>query len=90
MTPDQEKTKVLALCENGLWIIVPGGGDADAAAANLAYLEGERIVARLADDPELIQRSGLQAIAVLTAFFDAVAWTVQVRWIAAPRSPDAW
>jgi uncharacterized protein DUF4230 len=83
---DQEKTKVVALCENGLWIIVPDAGDADAAAANLAYLEAEKIVARAAEDPGLIQRSRFQAIPVLTAFFAAMEWTVQVRWIDMPGS----
>ena len=63
VTLDQEKTRVVALCESGLWIIVPGGSDPDAAVTNAAYREAQRIVARAADDPELIQRSRLQAIA---------------------------
>jgi Protein of unknown function (DUF4230) len=89
VTLDQEKTKVVALCESGLWIIVPAEGEACAAAANLAYRQAQRIVAQAARDQGLDQRSRLQAISVLTAFFVAMEWTVQVRWIAAPRFPTS-
>jgi Protein of unknown function (DUF4230) len=33
---DQQKTRIVAICESGLWIILLGNGEADAAAANLA------------------------------------------------------
>jgi hypothetical protein len=73
---DHEKTKVVALCENGLWIMVPDEGDDDAVAANLAYREAQKIVARAAEDPELIERARRQAEAVLSTFFVSVGWRV--------------
>ena len=77
VTLDQEKTRVVALCESGLWIIVPGGSDPDAAVTNAAYREAQRIVARAADDPELIQRSRLQAIAA--ARYVVTPWATVAR-----------
>lgn len=85
---DQEKTKVVALCENGLWTVVPGRGEVDAVAANLAYRVAEKVVAQAADDPDLIERSRHQAEEIFTAFFKAVNWTVQIRSCDAPVPPD--
>jgi hypothetical protein len=85
---DQEKTKVVALCENGLWIIAPRGEDADAAVANLAYREAQRILARAAKDPDLIERARRQTEEIVTVFFAAIYWVIQVRWIGESRSPQ--
>jgi hypothetical protein len=76
---DQQKTKVVELCENGLWIIVPGSGGANAEAVNLAYREAEQLVAQAAQDPELIGRAQTQTDEVLTMSFRAINWTVQIN-----------
>jgi hypothetical protein len=78
---DPARTKVVAVWESGLWIVVPDIGDADSATANLAYQQAEKIVSHAADDPELVQRSRRQAQDVLVTFFGAIEWSVQVRWI---------
>jgi hypothetical protein len=85
---DQQKTKVVALVENGLWIIVPGNGEADGVAANLAYREAEKVVERAAEDPELTERARMQAQDVLTTFFSTFLWTIQIRWVVGPWSPQ--
>ena len=78
---DTARTKVVALWESGLWIIVPDAGDADAVTMNLAFRQAEMIVRQAADDPDVVQRSRRQAQNVLAAFFGAIEWSVQVRWI---------
>ncbi len=77
---DHERTRLVGVWAGGLWRIVPGGTDADAAAVNAAYREAQRAVAGAADDSQLAERARRQAEVVLRAFFGALAWDVQVRW----------
>ena len=77
---DHERTKLVGIWPGGLWTIVPGGRDADAAAVNAGYREAQRAVAAAADDPELAGRARRQAQVVLRAFCAALGWDVQVRW----------
>jgi hypothetical protein len=78
---DQKRTKVMALCENGLWTIVPGNGEAYVAAANLAYREAEKVVAEAAQDPELGTRAQQQTEFVIRSFFQAIEWQNDLHWI---------
>jgi hypothetical protein len=78
---DQEKTKIVALWDNGLWIILPGQGEANAAATNLAYREAQKVVARAADDRELIEQARRQAERVLKAFIEEMRWRGEVHWL---------
>ena len=66
---DHERTKLVGIWPGGLWTIVPGGRDADAAAVNAGYREAQRAVAAAADD--LAGRARRQAQVVLRAFFAA-------------------
>ena len=84
---DHERTKLVGIWPGGLWMMVPGGGDADAAAVNAGYREAQRAVAAAADDPELAGRARRQAQVVLRAFFAALGWDVQVRWEDETRTP---
>jgi hypothetical protein len=97
---DHERTKLVGVWPGGLWTIVPGGADADAAAVNAAYREAQRAVVGAADDPELAGRARRQAEAVLRTFFGALGWDVRVRWkdgtrtagrhVTTPAAPDHW
>ncbi len=84
---DHERTKLVGIWPGGLWTIVPGGRDADAAAVNAGYREAQRAVAAAADDPELAGRARRQAQVKLRAFFAALGWDVQVRWEDGTRTP---
>ena len=77
---DHERTKLVGNWAGGLWMVAPGGRDADAAAVNAGYREAQRAVAAAADDPELAGRARRQAQVVLRAFFAALGWDVQVTW----------
>ena len=77
---DHERTKLLGVWPSGLWVIVPGGGDADAAAINQCYRDAQRAVAKVADDPQMMDRARGQAQTVLRGFFAAMGWGVEIRW----------
>jgi Protein of unknown function (DUF4230) len=81
---DHKKTKLIGLSTDGLWLIVPGGDDADAAISDLAYRHGEEIVAGAADDSELAEQARGQAELVLRIFFRAIGWTTEIRWSGGP------
>jgi len=86
LTLDHEKTRVVWLCESGLWNIVPGGREADAAAANMAYAEAQQSVARAASDPNSITRARTQTEQIVTAFFEAISWRLKIHWLGESRS----
>ena len=77
---DHERTKLFALSEAGLWRVTPGDAKADAELINRAHRDAQRYITAVAADPSLIDRSRRQAENVLTTFFKAVGWTVNVRW----------
>ena len=70
---DHERTKLLGVGSSGLWIIVPGGSEADTAAVNRAYRDAEHFVAG-------VRRCRMQTEEVLSAFLRALGWTVEIGW----------
>jgi hypothetical protein len=77
---DHERTRLLGMWSSGLWIIVPGSGDADAVTVNRAFREAERIVGDTANDPELVRRCRVQTVGVLRSFLLALGWSIEIRW----------
>jgi hypothetical protein len=77
---DHQKTKLIGLNTSGLWMIVPGGDDADAVISDLAYQRGEELVASAAAHPELAEQARNQAERVISSFFEAISWKMKVRW----------
>ncbi len=51
---DHERTKLVGVWAGGLWMVVPGGRDADAAAVNAGYREAQR-AARLPAAPDVLE-----------------------------------
>jgi Protein of unknown function (DUF4230) len=86
---DQQRTRIVALCDNGLWVIVPGHAEVDVAVTNLAYREAEKVVSQAADDRELMDRARGQAEKVLQIFLTAIGWTVEICWSGGPASAPA-
>jgi hypothetical protein len=77
---DHERTRLLGVWSSGLWIIVPGGGDADAVTVNRAFRDAERIVGNTANDPTLVRRCCIQTEDVLRSFLLALGWSIEIRW----------
>jgi len=77
---DHEKMKLIELEANGLWLIVPGGNDADAAICDLAYRRGEEIIVAAAADPELAEPARDQAERIIGCIFEPIFWKIEVRW----------
>jgi hypothetical protein len=50
---DHQKTKLIYMSTDGLWLIVPDGDGAGAVISDLAYRRGEEIVAEAAAEQEL-------------------------------------
>jgi hypothetical protein len=77
---DHERTRLVGVWPGGLWTVVPGGRDADAAALNAGYRQAQRALAAAAEDPELAGRARRGAEVVLRAFFAALGWEVLIKW----------
>jgi hypothetical protein len=77
---DQDRTRLFTISESGLWLIAPGAGPTSTALINRAYRDAQHLIAGACDEPSLMIRGRQQAERVLKAFFDAVGWTVEVRW----------
>jgi len=77
---DHDRTRVVAVTDEGLWAVVPGDGGARGRAVGQAYAEAQRTVAAVAADPALSDRARWQAERVVAAFFRAAGWAVRVRW----------
>jgi hypothetical protein len=77
---DQERTTLVALWQTGLWALVPGGEEAQAAAVNRAYRDAQRRLFELAASPELSAAARRQAEKVLGVFVRQLGWDVRVRW----------
>jgi len=76
---DHARTRIVSISTKGLWQIVPGDDDR-AAVVNGAYAHAQRIVADAATGAAVVDRARRQAESVLRAFFDALGWTVAIRW----------
>ena len=63
----------------GLWLLVPSDQDKQ-AVIDRAYGEGQRMLEKLAENPELIQQAKRQAEAAIGSFLAAMGWTVSVSW----------
>jgi len=81
---DHRKTKLIGMSTKGLWLIVPGGDDADSVISDLAHRRGEEIVAEAADDPELAEQARGQVEQVMRTFFTAISWTMEIQWSGSP------
>jgi hypothetical protein len=77
---DHERTKVFGVSTRGLWLMVPGGGDADAAVIDRAYREAQEGLEKAADNPELRRRAANQAELELREFCSSIGWQVEIRW----------
>jgi len=77
---DHGRTKLIGLGTDGLWLIVPGGNDADAAIYDLAYRRGEAIVSAAAADPELARQAREQAERIIACTFEPIFWKIEVLW----------
>lgn len=77
---DQERTRLVGVWASGLWTIVPGGQEADAAAVNQAYREAEREVAKAGEDSAVIQRARDSAQGVLGTFAQGIGWSLTLHW----------
>jgi len=77
---DHQRTKLIGMSTNGLWLIVPGGDDADTAISDLAYRRGEEIVAATTADRELAWQAREQAELVIQSFIQPLRWTVEIEW----------
>ena len=77
---DHEHSKLVGVFSSGLWTITPGGGVAEAFVVNRAFRDGQRDVAKAADDPGLFERARKNTEQVLGCFFAAMAWRVEIRW----------
>jgi hypothetical protein len=76
---DHAGTRLIAVTTSGLWHLV-AGERAQVAVVNQAYLQAQQIIATAAAEPALQQRSREQAESVLGCFFDALDWSVTIRW----------
>lgn len=76
---DHERTRVFSINTGGLWQLVPGD-EATTAVVNRAYADAQRIVSQAADDKSLLDKARQKAESVLRAFFEALGWTVVIRW----------
>jgi uncharacterized protein DUF4230 len=83
---DHARTRLVWVWQYGLWRMVPGER-AHAAAVNRAYAEAQEVVAAAGEAPWLDERARAQAEAVLRTFFDAMEWSVTVRWSDRPPVP---
>ena len=77
---DHERTRLVDIRTGGLWMIVPGGSEVEAAVVSRAYREAERIVGCVAEDPAMIARARQQAEQVLLAFLHAMGWQANINW----------
>ena len=77
---DHSRTRVFSVNTNGLWQIVPSD-EGRAAVVNRAYADAQRIIAEAAVEPAGIDRARRQAESVLRAFFEAMGWIVEIRWM---------
>jgi hypothetical protein len=77
---DQDKTKVVALFQTGLWMFAPGQGEADAVATNSALWQIQQVLLAAGQDPDGIRLARQQAERVLIAFFSEMNWKISVQW----------
>ena len=77
---DTQETKLVGVWESGLWLIAPGGSEADAAAVNKAYGDAQRLVQGSASDSAALQRCRQQTQEIVQSFLAALGWTVEVKW----------
>ena len=77
---DQERTRLFAMTESGLWTILPEDRSVTTVLLNRAYIDAQHLVAGAGDDPRLTKGSEAQAELVLSTFFRTLGWDVAVRW----------
>ena len=78
---DHQRTKVFQVRSDGLWAIVPADLG-QSLPVERAYVRAQQSVQQAATDPKLMDVSRRHAEQVIAAFFEALGWRVQVRWIA--------
>jgi hypothetical protein len=76
---DHSGTRMACLTQDGLWVIVPGDAGRT-VVLNRAYAEAEQALAGAATTTQTIEQAKAQAKGVLSSFFQAAGWQVNVRW----------
>jgi hypothetical protein len=78
---DHDRTHLVSLQPSGLWILIPDSGGAAAQLTERCYRRGAEVVARVTDNPSLIERAQTQAELQLKKYVTAMGWTVELVWI---------
>lgn len=77
---DHERTRVAALRSSGLWTLVPGDWDADAAVTEQCYRRGEHVVGVAARSEHLVEQARRQTQSLMNEFFAATSSEADVQW----------
>jgi hypothetical protein len=77
---DENRTRMFAINESGLWLITPDDGKTTTTVINRAYRDGQNLIANAAGDPHLLAGAKAQAELVLATFFRAIGWEITVHW----------
>jgi hypothetical protein len=77
---DHRRTRIFALKESGLWLMVPGGGGTSAQVIDRGYEEAQRSLAVACEEPQLLARARGQAESVLSTLLKAEGWSLTFRW----------
>ncbi len=83
---DHERTHIYRTDRTGLWRLFPTPG-AEAALYDRAMKQAQRLLEDAAAQPDLMDRSRQRTRDVLSPFFAALGWRVELRW--ADRRADA-
>ena len=77
---DMKRTRVFGISARGLWLIVPGGADADTVVINRAYREAQGVIEKTVLGPDLQERAKAQGEKVLGQLSESLGWKVDVKW----------
>jgi hypothetical protein len=77
---DHQRTRIFGITTRGLWLIAPGGQNADAAVINRAYREAQVAIERTAMVRDIRERAKTQAEKVLCEFSKSLGWELEVKW----------
>lgn len=76
---DHSRTKIIASDAGGLWRIAPGDAGRT-AAADRAYGEAQKALAKAGDDKKLVEQAKQRAETVLKKFCLGLGVRVEIRW----------
>ncbi len=75
---DHEHTQLYRIDRSGLWVL-PGGG-AETDLVNRAMSHAQRLVGKAGTTPAILDQARERTTDVITKFFGAIGWTVDIRW----------